>query len=174
MQSVTFQIVNGSSEDRYLVTNGTYCSPYGVKRAGDPDNLPMDPPYNCFCECAPVSPHPTGYRRLAPAGTFDLVWDARALNTCHSQMACDEYGFKFCAPITLFGAQPLAPGDYAVTIGADAQPHEDCSATGPDTYECNPYTNLDKSGPACGAILKTTVDLTLPPSGDVVVPVVLN
>jgi hypothetical protein len=175
-QSVTFAIANAASSDRYLVTSGHMCDAYGFERnqGGTYAAVPISMPFVCGCECPyPGDPHPIAYRRLKPAETYSVVWDARGLVTCAYSIDC---GGGFSAPGLVGALQPLGAGDYRVTFGADEMPAMGCQpvdANG-DEWQCPDFGSVGNPGAACGSAQTAIAEFALPSSGDLTVAVSLN
>lgn len=165
-QQVNVEILNGSAEDRYLLTSCFECDLLRVERKGDVEYslLPtrITAQEACGCECPfPGDAYASGFLRIPPGLTVTTTWDARVLTRCTTQQDC---GGGSTAEITQGALHPADPGDYRVSFGVIVHLPAECmeqGATG--EYTCGPpaVPGIDPGGDFY------PVEFTLPASGGV-------
>lgn len=168
-QTVTFQVTNESSVNRKLATSGTSCSAFGIERIEDSSALllgvdgVMCPP----CPMASVSCDPgrrTSFTELAPGDTYALSWDARELLLVEHIVACSNSNVQVHDPDGI--PMRSAPGQYRAQIGVG---YLGAAGAGPGSDYI--YPHFPEVHPVCRSAEQISVEFTLPPTGNVVVPV---
>ena len=128
-QSVTILINNDSGEDRWVVTAGQFCTPFGIQKVGA-GSLLLSMGFQCICECANPGPeHVSGYRHLRPGEAFRVTWDARDLTTFAESVDCATRGWASAGvqSVTSGVLRPVKAGAYSVTIGVEKTLPRDCT-----------------------------------------------
>jgi hypothetical protein len=164
-QSVTIDVNNVSSGDRWLITQGQYCLPLDV------GGLPLKLGYRALCGSPPPPPvFALYYTRVAPGATVTLGWDGLALITCSRPIDCEARGVPDGGvQRALDGVyQPVAGGNYVATVAYESspppcaqQPNGDYLCAAPDGGTLSPPTQQ----PLCSATATATGTLTLPATG---------
>ena len=123
-QTVTVLVRNDTNQDRYVVTQGMSCTPFGVSSIGDAAATDlllrgyvhvMDSCYGCACDAVP--PEVTQEVLLSPGGTYPLVWDARTSVGCLiPNTGCPDR----VHPVSVL--QPVPAGEYRITVKLNLSP----------------------------------------------------
>lgn len=167
-QSVDVTITNGAAVDRYLMVSTYECDPQLIERLGSSgyEAVTQSVGFQCGCECpGPPAPGPRQLRRIGPAESITVSWDARELAVCIETVDCMEtYGFEGTADIAHGFPQPAPSGDYRITYQLFETAPTQCSETA-DGYECEP--NAQGSGTECSGEVTAVASFTLPATGDV-------
>jgi hypothetical protein len=168
-QTVTFQVTNESTVIRKLATSGMSCSAFGIERVEDSSALllgvdgVMCPP----CPMASVSCDPgrrTTFTELAPGDTYALSWDARERLLVEHIVACPNSNVQVHDPVGI--PMRSAPGQYRAQIGVG---YLGAAGAGPGSDYI--YPHFPEVHPVCRSAEQISVEFTLPPTGNVVVPV---
>jgi hypothetical protein len=185
--AVSIIVTNGTTSDRYLVTEGWFCDPFAIAANGV--NVPLSLGFQCGCECpAPSPPAPNRIYRLAAGETHTLTWDESVLVTCTETINCESQGWTgppMYASTLRGGSLAAPPGPYTVTISALAALPSNCTVSSSGDagveYSCQPSFGGPPSGNAPGAIqsiCKTDVtaigSFTLDPTKDATVAVTIT
>lgn len=180
-QTVTLELTNVSNEDRFVVTQGMYCTHFGIaaEHSGSYSTLALQMGFQCLCECAnPGQPHATDYRRIAPGESWSTTWDARKLVTYSEDYDCAEHGWPGAGvQQQLQGVQqPVATGNYRWTLAVETSLPESCTPDGEgieySCWESAPGSYQDMPGAIaaiCPSASLLSVDFALPESGDIAV-----
>jgi hypothetical protein len=176
-QTVTFQILNKSSAERLVATQGFSCTQYGIDSSSGGGYAPvaLALAFQCLCECPnPGPPRVLTYRRLKPGESYAMKWDARRLTPCTMDYDCAQHGWPGGGIQKEWVAQfyPVASGAYRITVLFEATPPPGCTPSG-DDYFCQPMPGPGYPQPGiawtCPSTAEASVDFALPASGDVVV-----
>ncbi len=170
-QTVTFHV----SGNGLLVTgaNGP-CAPLSFSSGAD--TLTLVGASECGCECSPPIGPSVG--QLVRLGTYDMVWDARALVSSYRALDCTRPGpwGPICRRTRLDGRQPVPAGRYTARFAIEDTLPEVCTSTGgtPETFSCrDPGIYRDFGGGQCRASRYVDVEFDLPESGDIEIDVVI-
>jgi hypothetical protein len=176
-QTVTVVVRNDTTEDRYLITQGQWCTPFSVSALGNsgPTELVLQG-YGLaddICSvggCDMTAPAPTQVVLLRPGESYSLVWDARASAGCLAPItACPD----FVRPLSAL--EPVPAGDYRITAHANVSPPV-CDGAFPYAPGCSPGMSAAcyTAPTACSSEASASVDFSLPASGDVTVELPLT
>jgi hypothetical protein len=180
VQTVTFTLRTTSSATRYIATAGAQCSTFAIGRAAalDWEQLTLDvASISCngrcaMCNCDSSKPLPREVIALEPGTTYSFDWDARSYVVCSTPIAaCPEQ-------TQLFGEkQPAPPGRYKLWVPmAVTLPPECAAADTVGSFTCRPsgMTSCSWSQPMCKMESQTSIEFTLPESGNIQVEVPLS
>jgi len=174
-QTVTFDITNGAAADRYVVTSGHYCDDYALSFQGT--EVPRTLGFQCLCECPnPGMSFAMGYHQIAPGASYRTTWDARVLMTYSDPYDCAAHGWPGLPPTTeLVGIhQPVGAGMYSVTFGVERSLPDNCQNQGSGDFLCTgPSGMVLPIQQICTASVQPFA-FTLPPMGDITVPITLQ
>lgn len=178
-QTVTFNITNATTSDQYVVTDGWYCTPFGIDKVSDGGvaSLFLQTGFPCPCECPAVGPPvPLTFRRIGPGESFSMTWDARDLVTYTEAYDCSHDWPGEGVQHFLTGvAVPVNVGTYRVTFGMESTLPTACSDAGP-SYRCDTQSGGGSPAPddlaaICPTTKTATATFFVPAAGNVVVPV---
>jgi hypothetical protein len=179
--TVTFEVTNTSTADRYIIAQGQSCDPFDISG----QQLSVPPP--CICECTLLSGASFTLTTVSAGKSTALSWDGRHVVPNTTYVDCSAYGNPgVCATVAGGSAQPGAPGPLAVSIAYATQVTpgnaSGCAAT-VGGFKCTgsaartwAATPMSSTRCAAGALRGLTLQIvtqtfTLPASGDTVVPV---
>lgn len=174
-QTVRFRLTGPAGS--YVVSAGDACSPFEIER-GAHDPVTQGRPYAPLCE-GPPPQRPAPRSALALDAAPELIWDARELVATGS--GCFDCGsgsgLTRYQTYSIDALEPVAAGRYRATFAildaVDGALPLGCSADGGMAY-CAPTWGMGFGGgpfTICPASRFVTVELDLPASGDVEVPV---
>ena len=188
IQTVTFDLHNGSVADRYVVISGYYCDDYAISNVGMA--IPRNIGFQCLCECPnPGSPYATRFHHVSPGASYQVTWDARVLLTYYDPYDCAAHGWPGLPPtMELFGVhQPVPASTYTVTFGIERGLPPNCTPTGTDDWDCTNGFGGDSGGTTgggggpppliqqiCASSAAQSFNFTLPPMGNLTVPIALQ
>jgi hypothetical protein len=176
-QTVTLEIANASTNDRWVVTQGQYCLTFDI------DQLTLALGYQVVCEGpAPPTPMATYYTHLAPGATTTLTWDATALGLCQQSVDCAKRGWPGAGVQTyeVGVSMPVAPGSYTAAVAWEpsAPSMPGCFAQANGDVRCNPNFGPPFGGASmiqqlCMATNQAQASFTLPSTGDATVAIAI-
>jgi hypothetical protein len=176
-QTVTIEIANASSSDRWVVTQGQYCLTFDI------DQLTLALGYRVICEGpAPPTPMATYYTHLAPGATTSLTWDATALELCEQSVDCATRGWPNAGVQTyeVGVSMPVSSGSYTASVAWEpsAPSMPGCFAQPNGDVRCNPNFGPPFGGGSsiqqlCMATSQAQASFTLPPTGDTTVAIAI-
>jgi hypothetical protein len=182
VRTLTLVVTNEAGGDRYLITDGTFCDPYGISALGV--EVPLRLGFQCICECpnpGPARPHTL--RKLAVGESYRFTWDARELVTCSESVDCASRGWPSSGTATqiVAGTAAVGAGTFDATVGAVSAVPSGCSSGDGTTFTCP----MGSGGPfpgetppviqaMCTADSTASAPFALPASGDVVVAISLT
>lgn len=182
-QTVTLQITNVGSSDRFVAMRGWNCTPYGIDlmTGAGVRAVALQLGFQCRCECPnPGKPYANGLHRLRAGEIYEVIWDARQLITYSMSWDCAQHGWPGAGvqQVAVGVLQPVDTGRYQAVFGVEDSLPDNCPGDGPD-YNCNMQGNdgfplSDVVAPVCSTTQNVSVGFTLPAAGNIVVPVLLG
>ena len=154
-QLVTFDISNDTGSQRWIRTSGTICANLAIETAAG-RHVQIGPYDAVCCNCGAVLAF-VEYQALAAAEHHTITWDAREFF---------EYATgDMCTPTSSY-ANLVSAGDYVAIVQTVANPPagSTCMTTASGSTRCQD----------CETPTESRVSFTLPPTGDITVPVSLK
>ena len=154
-QFVTFDLSNDTGSQRWIRTSGTICANLAIETSAG-RQVQIGPYDAVCCNCGAVLAF-VEYQPLAAAEHHTITWDAREFFEY-------ETG-DMCTPTSSY-ANPVSAGDYVARLQTLASP--------PMGSSCMPAANGGIRCQDCETATESKVPFTLPPTGDITVPVSLK